>query len=69
MIIDTGENDLNDLKYNEFSGIYESLIRKIKYNNKCEVLALIKGSIIKNITYPKAILDTVNYYADLQNKV
>lgn len=62
VIIDTGENDLNDLKYNEFSGIYESLIRKIKYNNKCEVLALIQGSIIKNITYPKAILDTANYY-------
>lgn len=62
VIIDTGENDLNDLKYNEFSGIYESLIRKIKYNNKCEVLTLIQGSIIKNITYPKAILDTANYY-------
>ncbi len=62
VIIDTGENDLNDLQYNEFSSIYESLIRKIKYNNKCEVLALIQGSIIKNVNYPKAILDTANYY-------
>lgn len=63
VVIDTGENDLNDLKYNEFSGIYESLIRKIKQNNnKCEVLALVQGSIIKNITYPKAILDTDSYY-------